>query len=317
MMKTRSSRVVVALISLPLALLLVSCSGGTNESSDTDSGGDAEASMAEPAAAAPEGALRDDAASTADGDVGVSNTALTQAQTRAVISTGTVTLRAKEVAETRGAVRKVIDTYRGAIAQQETESNRKGELVFARLVLRIPSASFSEAMVDLEEITKFSSVTTGEEDVTTQVIDVEARVRAQTKSLARIEALLAEATTFKDVVAIESQLTSRQAELESLKAQQAYLSDQTSMSTITVYLERLGSDEPEPTDDSGFLAGLSSGWNALGSATVGLLTILGAVLPFALAFAIVGYPLWLVGRRLSRGLPTRRVQAAGAQEPIE
>lgn len=239
------------------------------------------------------------------------------ARTRAVIATGTMTLRSDDLGATRISVRKVLDTYRGEISQEETETNDKGELTFARVVLRIPSAQFVAAMDDLEAITKYNTRTTGAEDVTTQVIDIDARVRAQTKSLARIEALLAEATTFKDVVAIETQLTSRQAELESLKAQQAYLNDQTSMSTITVYLEHLGDGDPQPKDDTGFIAGIRSGWHALGSATVGVATILGAVLPFALVFAIVGYPLWLLSRRTGRNFSIRRTPAVSAQDSIE
>jgi Domain of unknown function (DUF4349) len=238
-------------------------------------------------------------------------------QTRAIISTGTVTLRGDDVEEMRVAVRKILDTHRGELSESESESDDKGEMTFARLVLRVPSDAFNDTVEDLRELSEAGSVQTGQEDVTTQVIDVDARVRAQTKSLERIEALLAEANTFRDVVAIESQLTRRQAELDSLKAQQAYLSDQTSMSTITVYLEQLGEPEPEPTDESGFLAGLSDGWNALGNATVGLVTVLGTILPFAVVFALVGYPVWLIARRLGRVTTLRRPTTAGAQESME
>lgn len=60
-------------------------------------------------------------------------------------------------------------------------------------------------------------------------------------------------------MAIEAQLNRRQADLGSLKQQQAWLQSQTSMSTITVNLQ-LTPEKKATTkdkDESGFLAGLS------------------------------------------------------------
>mgnify|MGYP006181480377 CR=1 FL=1 len=44
------------------------------------------------------------------------------------------------------------------------------------------------------------------------------------------------AKDIEDLLRYEQQITQREAELQSLKAQQSYLADQTSMSTVTVYL---------------------------------------------------------------------------------
>ena len=84
-------------------------------------------------------------------------------------------------------------------------------------------------------------------------------------------------------MAIESELAQRQAELDSLAQQQAYLKDQTSMATVKVNIERL----PDPKaavakdDDSGFLAGLAAGWDGLKTTVVAVATVVGALLPFA------------------------------------
>ena len=108
-----------------------------------------------------------------------------------------------------------------------------------------------------------------------------------------------------DIIAIESDLARRQADLDSLKSQQAWLADQTSLSTINVYLSRSGSVSPPEDDDRGFLAGLAGGWKALQGATVLVLTAVGAVLPFAVLLLVLGLPIWLVvrrrGSRLSAG----------------
>lgn len=296
-----------AVVGLLTVLLLAGCSGSSD-----DAGGDgttsADMSAPEPASALLQAEDADVSVESGEVASGAEEASL-PTQTRAVISTGTVTLRGDDVEDLRIDVRKVLDTYGGELSESESSSDNAGEMTFARLVLRVPSDKFNSAVEDIRALSKFGNLETGQEDVTTQVIDVEARVRAQTKSLERIEALLAEATTFKDVVAIESQLTRRQADLDSLKAQQAYLSDQTSMSTITVYLEQRGKDTPEPEDESGFMAGLRSGWDALGGATVRLLTVLGAVLPFALALTVIGYPVWVLVRRFGRGSASKWASA--------
>ncbi len=67
---------------------------------------------------------------------------------------------------------------------------------------------------------------------------------------------------------------------------------------------------PGALDDAGFLAGLKSGWNALQDTVVVVLTVVGAVLPFALALALVGVPLVLLVRRTLRARPA-------AETPVE
>jgi hypothetical protein len=55
-----------------------------------------------------------------------------------------------------------------------------------------------------------------------------------------------------------------------------------------------------PVPPTGFLAGLKAGWHAFLVFGAGLLTVLGAVLPFLALFVLIGLPLvWLVRRRIA------------------
>jgi len=120
--------------------------------------------------------------------------------------------------------------------------------------------------------------------------------------VARVRQLLAQAQSIRDIMAIESELAQRQAELDSLTQQQAYLKDQTSMATIKVNIER----KPDPKapvaedDDTGFLAGLAAGWDGLEKTVVAVATVVGAVLPFAVVALLIGVPVWLLVRRVRR-----------------
>ena len=220
-------------------------------------------------------------------------------QTRAVIATGSVTLRGKDVQAARDEVESIVTAHGGTIDDERSTSDDDGELRTTRLVLRFPSADFTATFDELKQVAELQSATSKSEDVTTQVINNGIRVRAQARSIQRIEQLLDRAQSIRDIMAIEAQLTRRQAALDSLESQQAWLSDQTSQATITVEINRTDVPVAEETD-RGFLAGLSAGWNGLKATTVGVLTATGALLPFAVVLAVLGPPVWLLARRLVR-----------------
>lgn len=307
----RRWRVVATATAAAVLLALAACAGGGASSSD--SGGDSAGNAVEPAAAdgggggfaagEDESAERAAAPTKADGvttqDIVDQPTAAIQ---RSVISTGVVALRADDVADLRSRVWQVVDEHGGQVTDEETESDTDGEVARARLVVRVPAKEFDAAMAALAEVGDVESSNRSSEDVTTQVIDTNVRLRAQEASLERVEALLARAQSLRDIVAIEAQLTRRQADLDSLKQQQAWLADQTSMSTITVHLRqtRKPATKADKDDDRGFLPGLASGWQGLKKVTEGALTALGALLPFAVVLLVLGAPLWLVVRRLQR-----------------
>lgn len=288
------------------ALLLVSgCSSGGSDSagvSTADTAGGAEAS----AEVAPDGSSADRVRATKQGRPEQ------EAIERAVISTGAVGLRSDDVATAREDVRTLLAEYDGEVADERTTSDRDGTTASARMVLRVPSKDFAAVLTALEDVAEVTSSETTSEDVTTQVIDNRARIRAQERSIARITQLLDRAQDIADIVRIEGELTRRQADLDSLAQQQAYLTDEVSLSTITVRIEQTD-EKPaaaEP-DEDGFLAGLSIGWSGLVTGVTGLATLAGVLLPFGLTLALVGVPLWWV-RRLIRDRGRARRPAAPA-----
>lgn len=304
---TTRVRLAGIITAITMTAALAACSSASDSASD-GGGGDMSDEMA---ASAPElaesesgGATRGDAAT--GGDTTGSDTTSTVADLRtppserAVISTGTVSLRSKDVAEARREVQRVVDAQGGDITDENTETDDEGATSYSRLVVRVPSAKFNAAMVALEEAAEFRSSNRGAKDVTTEVIDTDVRVRAQESSLKRVELLLSRAQSLKDIIWIESQLTSRQAELDSMKSQQAWLRDQTSLSTITVDITAIAEKdkvEEEKKTETGFLAGLDGGMKAMGASLSAIATAVGALLPFAVLLLVLGLPVWLLVRR--------------------
>ncbi|MFA6575999.1 MAG: DUF4349 domain-containing protein [Nocardioides sp.] len=295
-----------------LALVAAGCASGT-DSGASDAGADSDG--AAPAARvdedAPDAAMRDGLNLNSTADTAASGYA---EEERALISHGNVQLRSDDVGEALFEVQKVVDELAGEISQNETATDDDGLVKRARVVARIPSARFAEAMVSLEGAATLIASSSNIDDVTTKVIDNRLRLEVQQRSIRRIALLLDRAESIRDIVNIEAQLSRRQADLGSLQRQQAYLADQTQMATITVSLERTKAKPEETKDDEakGFFAGLDKGWTEFKQVAVSLSTAAGAALPFLVVLALLGWPAWALVRRSARRRPAPTEAAAGS-----
>lgn len=180
------------------------------------------------------------------------------------------------------------------------------------VVLSVPAARLDEALSSLAGLGEITSRVIESSDVTDAVVDVDARIKTLRESIARLQALMKRAGSVADIAAVESQLTTRQADLESLLAQQKALSTMVEKSLITVSLTPR--DTATPAAQRGFLAGLAAGWDALLATGQILLTVAGAILPFLGAALIVAAPLgyWL---RRHRRAARAAARASAASEP--
>jgi Domain of unknown function (DUF4349) len=172
------------------------------------------------------------------------------------------------------------------------------------LALRVPADALDRL---LDEISGYGLVTSRSSqvlDATEEVVDLDARVATQTASVARVRGLLAEARSIGDVVAIESELARREAELDSLTRRLAALRDQVALSTLTVDLRGPGAvPAPDARPAPGFLDGLAAGWEGLRAIGSAAAAVVGFVLPFLPVLAVLA-GIALLGRRIVRSRRT-------------
>ncbi|MFV0461366.1 MAG: DUF4349 domain-containing protein [Actinomycetales bacterium] len=166
---------------------------------------------------------------------------------------------------------------------------RPGE---ARIVIRVAPQETSAAMDDIAGLGEETSRWRSDTDVELTLVDLESRIATQTQSVEELRRIMSNATDIGDIIALESEVSSRTATLESLKAQQASLADQVAYSTVTAVLRTPERTETAATE-VGFVGGLMAGWAALTASVRVLLTITGAVLPFAIVLLVLG---WLARR---------------------
>lgn len=294
----RHRRSLLAGTAIVLAVLLVGCGGGGGTASSDSAG-----AASKVARDGMEVSSRTGGRQAFDGpNNGASGANRPAVQTRAVIKTGEIAVVSDDLDRVHGEVERLVDGLDGYVASEDTTNDRDGSITDSVLKVRMPVASFAGAVEAVSAMGKVKYASSGEKDVTTKVIDVGSRVQTTEKSLRRLRAFLARSTDVGELVRLENEITSRESELESLKAQQDYLSNQTSMATLTVYLSTPEEyvAPPGALEDAGFVAGLRGGWNALVDTVVVALTAIGAFLPFGLALTLIGIPvLWLV-RRLRR-----------------
>jgi hypothetical protein len=143
------------------------------------------------------------------------------------------------------------------------------------------------------------------QDVTAQYVDTESRLKSMRASVERVRALMTQAKDIGQVVVLEGELSRRESDLESLESQLGALKDSVERSTLTVSLSTPGAGA---VAENGFVSGLHAGWDAFAASARGLLTAIGAVLPFAAFFALVAAPIlwWVRRRRSASATPARQ-----------
>jgi hypothetical protein len=223
-----------------------------------------------------------------------------------IIRTVSLTVQVKDVPKALGEARTAVENAGGIVGNETTDRDSKGR-ERSRVVLRVPTDRYEEVLSDLEGSGKLIDRTAKAQDVTDQVVDVESRIKTQRASVIRIRELMDQATKLSDVVTLEGELSTRQADLESLLAQQASLKDRTSLATITLSLSETPVKAAED-EDPGLADALSGGWDAFVATFHWIAMALAAVLPFVVGAALL-LLLWV--RFLRHRLP-RRPAAAGA-----
>ncbi len=273
---------------------------------------DAAIGSAEPESAAGPG---DEAAGAGQGPAADDDGLITQAVVAAsghdIVYTVDLSIQVDDVLAASDRAARIATAAGGFVASEQVSGAE-----YATLTLRIPAEVHTDAVTSLEALGTVANRDRRTENVHEDVVDTASRVASQQASIARIRALLAEATELGEIISIESELASREADLDALLSRQSDLAGRTSMATVTVSLHAPG-EEPEAGDDTGFLAGLSDGWDALATTAAIALTAAGAILPFAAAAAVVGLPVRLLIRRRRASTRAARVPDGPGDPPAQ
>ncbi|WP_125774104.1 DUF4349 domain-containing protein [Antribacter gilvus] len=289
-----ATRLAALLAGTALVLGLAACSGGG------DGGGSSEG--AEPAA--------DSAAAYAPSDLGGAAASAEGTVARELVTTGSASIVAADPARTAQDLARIVEQAGGRVEQRSETAGSDGERGSASMTLRVPADRVTPTLEALDSLGEVSQVSIETVDVTGTAQDLDARIVALTTSTDRLRKLMTEAASTDELLEVERELSARQADLDSLRAERDRLSDEVAMSTLRV---DIFADEEDVmvANRSGFLGGLAAGWEALVSTFRALLLVLGVLLPW-LAVAALVYLVVTVVRRARR---TRQARSGGSGGP--
>lgn len=282
------------------ALLLVAGCSAADGAAGSGSAGDGQD------AAAPAG--QDAGGTTGSGTEAGSGTAAD----RQVITTGTLTLLTEHPTGTVEDVVALVEKAGGRVDARTEQAGSADDPGSATLTVRVPSTQVSAVIDALRGLGTVTTLALSTNDVTGAAQDLDARINAQQLSVARMEDVLAHATTTADIMAAEEAVRQRQSDLEAMVAERTRMADQVALSTLTLTL----SAPPAPAEDSGpgsFPSALATGWRSLVATLGELALVLGVLLPWLVFIGAVATPFVVLGRRRAR---RRAAQAALTPAPV-
>ncbi|MCU1481738.1 MAG: hypothetical protein JWQ19_2524 [Subtercola sp.] len=289
----------LVIIGVAAVLLLSGCSAGSSSNSSSGSQGSGAVGPAQ----APAGVADGGVSGAAGTGSAAADALLPDTQ---VVTTGSLALLAGDPSAVADQAVALVETAGGHVDNRTQQSASDGNDARADLVLRVPSANVSSTIESLKKLATVESVSISASDVTTQVQDVDARIVALQTSVNRLLDLMSKATNTTDLIALESTLSSRQADLDSLVAQKASITDQVQYSSLTVGISSTPAAATVAPSD--FWSGLGIGWTSVVAALSGALVALGVALPWLVIVGVIALIVILIVRFAGR--KTRRENAS-------
>ncbi len=199
-----------------------------------------------------------------------------------IIRTANVTMEVDDASRSVEDISQLVTDLDGFIQSKSvyTYDNDASAMVTAR----IPATELDGFLVSMTDFGDVTNSSVDAQDVTLEVVDLQARISTLEESITRLRELQAQAASVADLVAVESELAVRQSELESLQARRDYLARQVEMSTVYLTLNQR---DVGPGVSPDFLGGLENGWNSLLALTAGLITVAGFLAPYLVIAGVV------------------------------
>jgi hypothetical protein len=150
-----------------------------------------------------------------------------------IIKNGTMSLQVERLDAAVDKATKQIDALGGYVSG----SDRSGddEFATASVTFRIPAARWDEALAGLRGTAiKVLAERSTTEDVTTQVVDLGARIVNLQATERALQSIMNRATAIKDVLAVQAELTTVRGQIEQMTAEKTHLEQQAAMSTLAV-----------------------------------------------------------------------------------
>lgn len=231
---------------------------------------------------------------------------------RKVIYKAELTVEVRSPSDAQAKVTAVVEREGGWVASAAREASQ-GPASDVTLVVRVPAERFSAVLAEIRRLGDGKrSERIDSEDVTDEVVDLEARLRVQTRLEEQLLELLKTATNVDAALHVHKELANVRTEIERIQGRKQLLEREVAMSTIRVTLNAPPADAVNVSKiGRSFSDAASDAVLVAGGIVVGAIRLTGILLPISV---MLGLPLlavaWFVRRRARRALvaasPTAR-----------
>lgn len=219
-----------------------------------------------------------------------------------VITTGYLSMVVDSPADTADEISLLVVDAGGRISSRSDYSPTDFAEPSSFLQVRLPSSDLEAAVAAITALGAVQEISVSTQDVSLQKVDLDARIQVLDTAITRLQELLGQAQTTADVVTIETALTERQSERDSLRSQRDYLTDQTVFATLAITL--VTPADATPRDPDGFVDGLERGWLSIVAFFAGTIVWAGTLVPWVGLGLVVIAAIWAIRRiNTSRRLP--------------
>ncbi len=182
-----------------------------------------------------------------------------------------------------------------------------GKFRTGELVIRVPADRFEAALAQLKGLGSVKAATVSGQDVTSQYVDLQARLtnwKAQEQVLLR---LMSKATTVVDSIRVQQRLQDVQGTIEEIEGQLRLIGDQTAMGTITVSM----ADAAPVVTASTTRPTLVRAWHDAATGFVNVIAAIVVGLGYLVPLGLVVLVPWLAWRGVQRVRRRPATAAAG------
>lgn len=204
----------------------------------------------------------------------------TQVADRWLVRNGSLTLEVLDIPQAR---QEAIRILRAAGGYIENESMSGEPLRMGSMTARVPVQKYEATMEQLKKGTRVLSESTNTEDVTTQAVDAQARLKVLRAEEQSLLSLYSRARNVDEILKLRSQLSTIRQEIESVDAQLKNLARMSALSTITInYQIPVNLPQAAPSDWAG---------RAYQESFAGLIGFVRGLADFGIRF-LVFIPVW-------------------------
>jgi len=195
----------------------------------------------------------------------------------------------------------VAGIYGGFVESSSTQGvkHRSG-----RLTIRVPAGSFEDALHDLRAIGQVQRQSITGRDVTSQFVDIDARLRNYETQERVLLDLLSKATTIAGTLRVQRTLSDVQLHIEELTGERRVLSNRAELSTIDVELFEAGAPPVVYTQTAAIeKPKLSEALTRAEAVFLGLVYGIVVGLAVVIPLSLLGLGIWLLVRRYRARVP--------------